>query len=213
MTRIPALPPSAPRTDNRFGRWIGRSLLRLGGWTIAGDWPDVPRMVVIAAPHSSGWDAVWGLAAKLALGRGHHLHRQGRAVLGAAGLAAAPFWRAPGGPWRAGRHRRPDRERNPRGRAHVVRAGPGGHPQAGRTLEDRVLEDRPPRRRAGVLRLVPLPGQDHRPGPAGRAHRRPGRRHGPHPRSTAPTRARTAAPSSVPTAPCRNSRGVRTAPA
>lgn len=68
MTRIPALPPSAPRTDNRFGRWIGRSLLRLGGWTIAGDWPDVPRMVVIAAPHSSGWDAVWGLAAKLALG-------------------------------------------------------------------------------------------------------------------------------------------------
>lgn len=68
MTRVPALPPSAPRTGNRFGRWIGRSVLRLGGWTIVGDWPDVPRMVVIAAPHSSGWDAVWGLAAKLALG-------------------------------------------------------------------------------------------------------------------------------------------------
>ena len=68
MTRIPSMPPSAPRTGNRFTRWIGRSILRLGGWTIAGDWPDVPRMVVIAAPHSSGWDAVWGLAAKVALG-------------------------------------------------------------------------------------------------------------------------------------------------
>lgn len=68
MTRIPALPPQAPRTGNRFTRWLGRSVLRLGGWTIAGDWPDLPRLVVIAAPHSSGWDAVWGLAAKLAMG-------------------------------------------------------------------------------------------------------------------------------------------------
>ncbi|TNJ32749.1 1-acyl-sn-glycerol-3-phosphate acyltransferase [Arenimonas terrae] len=68
MTRIPTLPPQAPRTGSRFTRWLGRSVLRLGGWTIAGDWPDLPRLVVIAAPHSSGWDAVWGLAAKLAMG-------------------------------------------------------------------------------------------------------------------------------------------------
>ena len=68
MTRIPALPPNAPRTGSRFTRWLGRSVLRLGGWTITGDWPDLPRLVVIAAPHSSGWDAVWGLAAKLAMG-------------------------------------------------------------------------------------------------------------------------------------------------
>jgi 1-acyl-sn-glycerol-3-phosphate acyltransferase len=68
MTRVPTLPASAPRDGNRFTRWFGRSILRLGGWTIAGDWPDVPRIVVIAAPHSSGWDAVWGLAAKLAMG-------------------------------------------------------------------------------------------------------------------------------------------------
>ena len=68
MTRIPTLPPQAPRTGSRFTRWLGRSVLRLGGWTIVGDWPDLPRLVVIAAPHSSGWDAVWGLAAKLAMG-------------------------------------------------------------------------------------------------------------------------------------------------
>src|SRR5690606_2816966 len=68
MTRIPTMPPLAPRDGNRFSRWFGRSILRAGGWTIRGDWPDVPRLVVIAAPHSSGWDAFWGLAAKLAMG-------------------------------------------------------------------------------------------------------------------------------------------------
>ena len=68
MTRVPVMPPQAPRTGSRFTRWIGRTILRAGGWTIAGDWPDLPRIVVIAAPHSSGWDAFWGLAAKLAMG-------------------------------------------------------------------------------------------------------------------------------------------------
>ena len=68
MTRIPVLPPNAPRNGGPASAWFGRSVLRLGGWTIEGDWPDLPRLVVIAAPHSSGWDAVWGLAAKLAMG-------------------------------------------------------------------------------------------------------------------------------------------------
>lgn len=67
-TRVPSLPPNAPRSGNAFTRWFGRSLLRLGGWTIAGEFADRPRMVLIAAPHSSAWDAYWGLAAKLALG-------------------------------------------------------------------------------------------------------------------------------------------------
>lgn len=65
---IPALPAQAPRKRpglmQAFGRWV----LRLGGWKIAGGFPDLPRLVIIVAPHSSGWDAVWGLAAKLALG-------------------------------------------------------------------------------------------------------------------------------------------------
>jgi 1-acyl-sn-glycerol-3-phosphate acyltransferase len=66
--RVPALPPQAPRDGNAFSRWLGRSVLRLGGWTIVGQFPDRPRLVLLAAPHSSGWDAVWGLAAKLAMG-------------------------------------------------------------------------------------------------------------------------------------------------
>ncbi|MCD9085517.1 lysophospholipid acyltransferase family protein [Stenotrophomonas sp. SY1] len=51
-----------------FTRWLGRSILRLGGWHIRGPIPDLAKAVVIAAPHSSNWDGLWGLAAKMALG-------------------------------------------------------------------------------------------------------------------------------------------------
>lgn len=66
---VPPLPPSAPRVrPNAFTRWLGRTILRLGGWHVAGTLPDLPKLVLIAAPHSSNWDGVWGFAAKLALG-------------------------------------------------------------------------------------------------------------------------------------------------
>jgi 1-acyl-sn-glycerol-3-phosphate acyltransferase len=63
------LPPNAPRVrPNAFGRWFGRTLLRIGGWRMVGEFPDLPRVVLIGAPHSSNWDGVWGFGAKLALG-------------------------------------------------------------------------------------------------------------------------------------------------
>ena len=63
------LPPSVPRVKpNAFGRWFGCTLLRLGGWRMVGEFPDLPKVVLIGAPHSSNWDGVWGFAAKLALG-------------------------------------------------------------------------------------------------------------------------------------------------
>jgi 1-acyl-sn-glycerol-3-phosphate acyltransferase len=68
---LPELPPNAPRSNgNAFTRWVGRTVLRVGGWRMVGEWPDEPRLVVIVAPHSSGWDGLWGLAAKVALGLG-----------------------------------------------------------------------------------------------------------------------------------------------
>jgi 1-acyl-sn-glycerol-3-phosphate acyltransferase len=69
VTRVVAeLPPNAPRSrGNAFTRWIGRTVLRLGGWKMQGAWPDLPRLMIIVAPHSSAWDAVWGLAAKVAM--------------------------------------------------------------------------------------------------------------------------------------------------
>src|SRR5688500_861681 len=63
------LPPNAPRVKpNAFIRWIGRTVLRLGGWRMEGEFPDIPKLVLIGAPHSSNWDGVWGFAAELALG-------------------------------------------------------------------------------------------------------------------------------------------------
>jgi 1-acyl-sn-glycerol-3-phosphate acyltransferase len=38
------------------------------GWRIEGVLPDVPKLVLIAAPHTSNWDFVVGLLAKFAVG-------------------------------------------------------------------------------------------------------------------------------------------------
>jgi 1-acyl-sn-glycerol-3-phosphate acyltransferase len=37
------------------------------GWRIDGDVPDLPKMVLIVAPHSSNWDFIVGVAAKAAM--------------------------------------------------------------------------------------------------------------------------------------------------
>lgn len=77
------LPALAPRSGSALGRAFGRLMLRLGGWRMRGSFPDVAKMMIIVAPHSSGWDAVWGLAMKLALG------------LDAAFMAKAELFRGP----------------------------------------------------------------------------------------------------------------------
>ena len=69
--RVPLLPPNAPRGGTlplwrRLATWV----LRIGRWRMEGQWPDEPRLVVIAAPHSSAWDAVWGFAMLLAMDLG-----------------------------------------------------------------------------------------------------------------------------------------------
>ena len=53
---------------NRFLEGLGRGVLRLGGWRMGGAFPDLPKFVLIAAPHSSNWDGVWGVAVKLGMG-------------------------------------------------------------------------------------------------------------------------------------------------
>lgn len=66
---IPPVPASLPLVPpNRFSRWFGRSVLRLGGWRIAAPLPGHARAVVIFAPHTSNFDGLWGFAAKLGMG-------------------------------------------------------------------------------------------------------------------------------------------------
>ena len=45
---------------------IARWLLRINGWTPVYDDNLPPRALVIAAPHTSNWDAVWALVYKVA---------------------------------------------------------------------------------------------------------------------------------------------------
>ena len=64
----PVLGDNVPRRGNCFSRWLGRTLLSLAGWRLDGDPPDAPKFVVLAAPHTSNWDFVIGMAALFALG-------------------------------------------------------------------------------------------------------------------------------------------------
>ena len=65
------MPARAPRSGgNALTRWLASLVMRVGGWQMVGQWPDLDKVVVIVAPHSSAWDVVWALAAKVALGLG-----------------------------------------------------------------------------------------------------------------------------------------------
>ena len=66
------LPPRMPRLRDGWRRRLCRGVLRLCGWSLVGDFPDVPKLVLIAAPHSSWWDGVWGLLMKAAIGADVH---------------------------------------------------------------------------------------------------------------------------------------------
>ena len=37
-------------------RWLSYRIFRALGWTVEGDLPDLPKMVIIGAPHTSNWD-------------------------------------------------------------------------------------------------------------------------------------------------------------
>lgn len=60
--------PKTPRTHGPLARWLGRTVLRLGGWKMTGRFPDIDKVIVLVAPHTSWWDGIWGMAAKLAMG-------------------------------------------------------------------------------------------------------------------------------------------------
>lgn len=62
------LPPAMPKlSGNLFRTWCA-FWLRLCGWRLVGEFPNQPKLVVIAAPHSSWWDGYWGLLFKVAVG-------------------------------------------------------------------------------------------------------------------------------------------------
>jgi len=64
---LPVLGPEIPRTGGPISRTVGRLALRVLGFRVEGSIPNLPKFVLIVAPHTSNWDFPVGIGAKLAL--------------------------------------------------------------------------------------------------------------------------------------------------
>ena len=65
---VPALGDQVPQRGNAFSRAVARIAMRLTGWRFDGEIPNLPKIVIVVAPHTSNWDFPVGIAAKFALG-------------------------------------------------------------------------------------------------------------------------------------------------
>jgi len=63
----PSLGDAIPRWGNWFTRKIARGLMRLLGWRFEGNVPNLPKMVITGAPHTSNWDFVLAMVVLFAL--------------------------------------------------------------------------------------------------------------------------------------------------
>jgi len=61
--RVPKIGDQLPRKGG-----LGKSILRLAGWKIEGELPNVPKFIHIVGPHTSNWDFPVGVLARMALG-------------------------------------------------------------------------------------------------------------------------------------------------
>ena len=50
-----------------FSQWFGRTILKLFGWHVEGQIPNLKRILIIGAPHTSNWDFVYAMATILGL--------------------------------------------------------------------------------------------------------------------------------------------------
>lgn len=64
---MPGVSPLVPTRGSALGRLIGRLMLRGARWRVRGELPELSRMVIIVAPHTSNWDFVVGFGVYLAL--------------------------------------------------------------------------------------------------------------------------------------------------
>jgi 1-acyl-sn-glycerol-3-phosphate acyltransferase len=70
--QIPRLGPRVPRAHGRLVAALGRFMMGVRGWRVEGEIPDIPKLVMAVAPHTSNWDFLTGLWVKLALRIGAH---------------------------------------------------------------------------------------------------------------------------------------------
>ncbi len=64
----PELPPLVPSRGTAATRWFWRRSLHSHGWKIEGEVPNVPKAIMLGAPHTSNMDGWLGIQSMLALG-------------------------------------------------------------------------------------------------------------------------------------------------
>jgi 1-acyl-sn-glycerol-3-phosphate acyltransferase len=53
------MPAQSMALKPAFSQVLAQSLARLVGWKLTGEFPDIPKYVMIGAPHTSNWDFVF----------------------------------------------------------------------------------------------------------------------------------------------------------
>jgi 1-acyl-sn-glycerol-3-phosphate acyltransferase len=43
---------------SQFLRFLSNSIMKAAGWRVEGNAPDLPRYIIIGAPHTSNWDFI-----------------------------------------------------------------------------------------------------------------------------------------------------------
>jgi 1-acyl-sn-glycerol-3-phosphate acyltransferase len=71
--------PVAPSLAVRVFRPVSRAWLAATGFKVIGTFPDHPKFIVVAAPHTSNWDLPHALAAGIQFGR--RIHWMGKATI------------------------------------------------------------------------------------------------------------------------------------
>ena len=67
MSRLPHLGAAIPRRGSGVLSLLGRAMLAAMGWRVEGEVPNLPKLVIGVAPHTSNWDFIVGVAAMFAL--------------------------------------------------------------------------------------------------------------------------------------------------
>ena len=57
------VPEHLRASRSRFTRWFGRTFYSAIGWNLEGKITDAERVMIVAAPHTSNWDFVFGMSA------------------------------------------------------------------------------------------------------------------------------------------------------
>ena len=69
---MPQLGPQVPRRGNWLSKAGARAIMGAAGWTIVGEVPDEPKIVLVGAPHTSNWDYIFTMLTVYSLGVNIH---------------------------------------------------------------------------------------------------------------------------------------------